>query len=129
MINNIDGFENVVLTYDDMDLDNTQLILSPAPYVADKLEMSKDKLYNEFLRLIGIANLSYEKKERNIRDEIQAMQGGTIASRYSRFEPRKRAVEEINKKFGTNIKVKYYDGIPSTEKEIEKEVKTNDVSL
>lgn len=46
-----------------------------------------------------------------------ASQGGTVASRYSRFEPRKKAIEEINKKFKTNIKVKYYDGIPTSEKE------------
>lgn len=52
------------------------------------------------------------------------MQGGTIASRYSRFEPRKRAVDEINEKFakyldGKKIEVKYYDGIPSTKEEFE----------
>ena len=47
------------------------------------------------------------------------MQGGTIASRFSRFEPRKRAIEEINEKFGeyleNKIEVSYYDGEPSTE--------------
>lgn len=118
MINNVDSFENLVATYEDLDLDDIQIVLEPAPFVADKIDMHKDKDWNEFLRLIGISNLSYQKKERNIKDEIYAMQGGTIASRYSRFEPRQRAVEEINKKFDTNIKVKYYDGIPTSEKEI-----------
>lgn len=115
MINNVDGDENVVLTYDNIDLNDTTLILEPAPYVSDKVNLDKDRIYNEFLRLIGIANLSYQKNERNIRDEIQAMQGGTVASRYSRFEPRKKAIEEINEKFGTNIEVNYYDGIPTSE--------------
>lgn len=118
MINNVDSFENLVATYEDLDLDDIQIVLEPAPFVADKIDMHKDKDWNEFLRLIGISNLSYQKKERNIKDEIYAMQGGTIASRYSRFEPRQRAVEEINKKFDTNIEVKYYDGIPTSEKEI-----------
>lgn len=118
MINNVDSFENLVATYEDLDLDDIQIVLEPAPFVADKIDIHKDKDWNEFLRLIGISNLSYQKKERNIKDEIYAMQGGTIASRYSRFEPRQRAVEEINKKFGTNIEVKYYDGIPTSEKEI-----------
>lgn len=117
MINNVDSFENLVATYEDLDLDDIQIVLEPAPFVADKIDMHKDKDWNEFLRLIGISNLSYQKKERNIKDEIYAMQGGTIASRYSRFEPRQRAIEEINKKFGTKIEVKYYDGIPTTEKE------------
>lgn len=124
MVNNIDGFENVVLTYDDVDLNDTTLILEPAPYVADKLNLDKDRIYNEFLRLIGIANLSYQKAERNISDEIQAMQGGTIASRYSRFEPRQKAIEEINKKFGTNIEVQYYDGIPKSNQELEENIIT-----
>lgn len=52
------------------------------------------------------------------------MQGGTIASRYSRFEPRKRAINEINEKFsdyldGKKIEVKYYDGLPTTKEEFE----------
>ena len=122
MVNNIDGFENVVLTYDDVDLNDTTLILEPAPYVADKLNLDKDRIYNEFLRLIGIANLSYQKAERNISDEIQAMQGGTIASRYSRFEPRQKAIDEINRKFGTNIEVQYYDGIPKSNEELEEKL-------
>lgn len=133
LINNVDGCENLVITYDDIDLDDTTLVMQPAPYVADKVDMNKDKIYNEFLRLIGVANLSYEKKERNIKDEIQAMQGGTVASRYSRYEPRKKAIDMINEKFGTNIKVKYYDGIPSSLKDFEDEENemevTEDVSL
>ena len=119
LIDNVDGFNNTIVAYEDLDLEETSLVLSPAPYVADKLGLDKDRVYNEFLRLIGIANLSYQKKERNIKDEITAMQGGTIASRYSRFEPRKKAVELINKKFGENIKVSYYDGIPTNSNELE----------
>jgi hypothetical protein len=133
LVNNVDGYENTIITYDNIDLDDTTIVLAPAPYVADKVELQKDKIYNEFLRLIGIANLSYQKKERNISDEIQAMQGGTIASRYSRFEPRKRAIDEINKKFGTHIEVKYYDGIPTSQEEfnnmLESEVENNDISI
>ena len=45
---------------------------------------------------------------------MTASQGGTIASRFSRFEPRKRAVEQINKKWNINLEVQYYDGEPST---------------
>lgn len=126
LINNVDGYENLVLTYKDIDLDDTTVVLEPAPYVADKIDLEKDKIYNEFLRLIGIANLSYQKKERNIRDEIQAMQGGTIASRFSRFEPRKKAIEQINQKFNTNIEVQYYDGLPTSKKELEEYLEEED---
>lgn len=117
LVNNVDGYENTIITYDNLDIDETTMILAPAPYVTDKIDLHKQNDYAEFLRLIGISNLSFQKKERNISDEIQAMQGGTIASRFSRFEPRKRAVEEINLKFNQNIEVSYYDGEPSTIKE------------
>lgn len=118
IINNVDGLENTVLTYEDINLDDIQLILQPAPYVADKIDIQKEKLWNEFLRLIGIANMNFQKKERNIKDEVLASQGGTIASRYSRFEPRQKAIKLINEKFGTDINVRYYDGIPTSEKDV-----------
>ena len=97
--NNIEGNNELILTYNDIDLNEITNTLNPSPYVSDKLSELKEKLYNEFLRLIGIANMSYTKKERNISDEIQAMQGGTIASRYSRFNPREKVVKEINEKW------------------------------
>ena len=120
IINNVDAMANTVLTYKDIDLDDINVILEPAPYVADKIDMHKEKDWNEFLRLIGIANTNFQKKERNIKDEVLASQGGTVASRYSRFDPRQTAVELINKKFSRvlekPIEVSYYDGIPTTEK-------------
>lgn len=111
--NNIDGFEENVLTYDTLDIDEMQCVLAPAPFVADKINMNLEKEWAEFYQLVGISHLQEQKKERLIIDEMSASQGGTIASRFSRFETRKRAIEEINKKFGTNIEVEYYDGEPS----------------
>ena len=80
--------------------------------------------------------MNFQKKERNIKDEVLASQGGTIASRYSRFEPRRKAIDEINEKFGNavlldgkkvlekELDVKYYDGIPTTieEKEYDEDI-------
>lgn len=121
IVNNVDGLDESIITYKNINLDDTSLVLAPAPFVSDKIDLHKDKIWNEFLRFIGVANLSFQKKERNISDEIQAMQGGTIASRFSRFEPRKRAVELINEKFGQyldgELSVEYYDSIPSTNDE------------
>lgn len=131
LVNNVDGMENTVIAYEDLDLDDTTIVLEPAPYVADKIDTHKEKDWNEFLRLIGIANTSFQKKERNIRDEVLASQGGTIASRYSRFEPRQKAIEAINEKFKDRflingkkvlekeLEVRYYDGIPTSVEDIE----------
>lgn len=76
--------------------------------------------------------MNFQKKERNIKDEVLASQGGTVASRFSRFEPRKKAVDEINQKFrrlilddGTavlpngEIEVEYYDGLPASQEQDE----------
>lgn len=130
LVNDIDGNVNTVMAYDDLDLDDTQIVLEPAPYVADKIDMHKEKDWNEFLRLIGIANTNFQKKERNIKDEVLASQGGTIASRYSRFEPRKKAVDQINEIFGkyleAPIEVKYYDGLPTTIEELEEDYEENE---
>lgn len=118
-VNTVDAFAETVIDYDNLLLDDTSLVLNPAPFVTDKIDIHQEKIWNEFLRLIGISNLQYQKKERNITDEIQAMQGGTIASRFTRYEPRKRAIDEINRKFNLDIEVGYYDGFPKSKEEIE----------
>lgn len=114
IINNIDAFDNEVLTYKNINLDDITTCLNPAPYVADKIDIHKEKIFAEFLRLIGISSVTTQKKERLIKDEVMASQGGTIASRYSRSQPRIKAVNEINAKFNLNIAVSYYDGIPTS---------------
>ena len=128
MLSEIDGMMENIATYESIDIDDMNVVLAPAPFVADKIDMHLDKEWAEFYRLIGVANLIEQKKERMIKDEMSASQGGTIASRFSRFEPRKRAIDEINKKFGTNIEVSYYDGEPTTEEveELMEEVDVNE---
>ena len=133
MLNDYDGNVETVLAYDNINLDDVNAVIAPAPYIADKVDMHLEKEWAEFFRLIGIANLVEQKKERLIQDEMTASLGGTIASRYSRYEPRVRALTEINKKWNLNIQVRYYDGIPTTEKEaneyLEKEVDNDVVSI
>lgn len=114
LLNNVDSEVDTVFTYDNVDLEETTGTLVPAPYVADKLNQEKHEEWAEFLELIGITNVSVQKRERVIRDEIICSMGGTIASRYSRFSSRKRAIDEINKKFKENIEVEFYDGLPTT---------------
>lgn len=125
LLNKIDSDENAVIGYEDIDIDNTQCVLEPAPYVTDKLDDYKNNIFNEFLRLIGVANLTVQKKERNIKDEVLASQGGTIASRFSRFEPRKKAVDLINEKFETDIQVKFFDGLPTSLDTFEDKIEDN----
>lgn len=121
-IDDIDAFADQVATYDSTKLEDIEAVLAPAPYISDRIDDHLKVLWAEFFRLIGVANLQEQKKERVIRDEMLVSQGGTIASRYARFEPRKRAIEKINKLFGTNIEVSYYDGEPTSDEKGEKDV-------
>lgn len=114
LLEQVDSRVETIITYDDLDLDQTTQVLNPAPYVADKLNEAKHEEWAEFLEVIGITSLAVNKKERLITDEVFTSMGGTIASRYNRYESRRKAVEEINKTFGTNIEVGFYDGLPST---------------
>lgn len=121
-IDDIDAFADQVATYDSTKLEDIEAVLAPAPFVSDKIDDHLKIIWAEFFRLIGVANLQEQKKERVIRDEMLVSQGGTIASRYARFEPRKRAIEKINKLFGTNIEVSYYDGEPTSKEKGEEDV-------
>ena len=127
LVNNIDAMEEDVISYDSLDIEDLNAVLAPAPYVSDKIDQHLRELWAEFFRLIGVANLQEQKRERVIIDEMIASQGGTIASRFSRFEPRKNAVEKINKKFGADIQVQYYDGEPTTEPEKEEKKDVSNV--
>lgn len=119
LTSNIDAGVDTILTYDNLNVDAVNVLLSPAPLVVPELRQEFNALWGEVLSLIGITNVSIQKKERLIRDEMSALNGGTIASRYSRFEPRKKAIEEINEKFAdyldAPIEVEFYDKIPDSE--------------
>lgn len=114
LLNDIDGCVENVIGYDNIDLEDIEAVLAPAPFVADKVHDSLKEDWAEFFRLIGISNIQINKKERLITDEVEAMQGGTIASRFNRYNPRLKAVKEIKEKFGVEIKVAYYDGLPTS---------------
>lgn len=80
-----------------------------APYVADKLYELKVNLWNEALTYLGVTNISIQKKERMIKDEVQRLQGGVMANRYSREFARQQGCEQINRMFGTQISCHFRD--------------------
>lgn len=79
------------------------------PYVADKLYELKVNLWNEALTYLGVASSVIQKKERMIKDEVNRLQGGVMANRYSRLNARQQACNEINRMFGTNMSVEFRD--------------------
>lgn len=102
-----DGNSPFIFGDKNLDLNALKCLNTGAPYVADKIYQLKTQIWNEALTYLGISNINIQKKERLITDEVTRNQGGTIASRYSRLQARREAVDKINAMFGTNIKVDY----------------------
>ena len=98
-----DGNAPVIFADKSLDMNALQVLSTQAPYVADKIYQLKTQIWNEALTYLGISNVSFQKRERMVSDEVTRSQGGTIASRYSRLNARIQACEQINKMFGLNI--------------------------
>lgn len=105
----------VIFGDSNLDIKSLSVLKTDAPFVGDKIYDLKVKIWNEALTYLGISNINTTKKERMITDEVIRNQGGTIASRYSRLESRRRAVKKINKMFGLNITVDYREDFQSTD--------------
>ena len=106
-----DGNAPVIKGTKGLDLEGFKVLSTGAPYVADKLYELKTNIWNEALTYLGITNVSFQKKERMVTDEVQRMLGGTYASRYSRLLARQEACEKINKMFDLNIWVEYREEV------------------
>lgn len=98
-----DGNTPVIFADKSLDMNALQVLSTQAPYVADKIYQLKTQIWNEALTYLGISNVSFQKRERMVSDEVTRSQGGTVASRYSRLNARRQACEQINKMFGLNI--------------------------
>lgn len=102
-----DGNAPVIWGDKNLNANGVQSISTQAPFVSDQLYELRTQLYNEVLGVLGISNISYQKRERLISDEVIRSLGGTIANRFTRLEPRRVACEQINKMFGLDISVDY----------------------
>lgn len=109
-----EGNYPVIFGDSNLDIKSLSVLKTDAPFVSDKIYDLKVKIWNEALTYLGISNINTTKKERMITDEVIRNQGGTIASRYSRLESRRRAVKKINKMFGLNITVDYREDFQIT---------------
>ena len=107
MIKKVRQGNRVIFVDENLDMNDITALDLGAPFTADKLYNLKNQYWNEALTFLGIPNVSIEKRERLVSDEVTRGQGGTIACRYSRLEARRQAAEQINKMFGLNVSVDY----------------------
>ena len=105
----IAGNQPVIYGAKGLDLNGIKVLKTDTPYIADRIYELKTQIWNEALSFLGIANLNVIKKERLIKDEAIQNMGGTISSRNSRLESRKKACAEINAMFNLNLDCEFRD--------------------
>lgn len=76
------------------------VLKTDAPYLIEKLDIHKHQIFNDALTVLGINNANTDKKERLITNEVESNQ--QLVTNYLNcwYKTRKKACEEINKKFG-----------------------------
>ena len=98
-----DGNAPVIFADKSLDMNALQVLSTQAPYVADKIYQLKTQIWNEALTYLGISNVSFQKRERMVSDEVTRSQGATVASSFSRLNARRQACEQLNTMFGLKI--------------------------
>lgn len=103
----IAGFEPVVLGYNNL-LDTTNGVIAyqpPADYNADKLEMLKHDILNDYFQIFGVTSKPIEKKTVVISDEIHADVDAMEICKESFLECFQDFAKQVNAIFGTNARV------------------------
>lgn len=83
---------------------NIMVIPTEAPYLVDKLQIQKQEMERELLTFLGINN-TLEKKERLLTDETNSNNQFIQMCSDVDFKTRQKACDDINAKFGLNIRV------------------------
>ena len=105
------------------DISNKLNVLkTDAPYLIDKLEIHKHEIWNDAMTYLGIDNANTDKKERLITDEVES--NNELINYYLNcfYKTRKKACDEINKKYGLDVSIKLnkdvLDLLNTTERDI-----------
>ena len=81
------------------------VLKTDAPYVVDKLDVHKDKIWNDCMTFLGINNANTSKKERLVTNEVES--NDQLINYYLNcfYKKRKEACDILNKKYGTNVEI------------------------
>lgn len=77
------------------------------PYIADKLDIHFNVIWNQFLSWRGIENSNTDKKERLVSSEVNGNSGCIESSRKTGLKARKNACRYINEMFGLDVDVHF----------------------
>lgn len=103
MFEQYSGFVPVIWGDEDFNTEAMQSFPLSVPYVADKMEVTKHNILNDFLTWLGAENANADKRERMTVNEVGSNYGNVELSRNMRLNARKQAAKQINEMFGLNI--------------------------
>lgn len=89
----------IVVDKTGMTSDSFRAVNTEVPYVADKLQQYRLKIFNEALSFLGVNNLN-EKKERQLTSEIEKNNEEVNLNLQAFLVPRQRAARQFNRKYG-----------------------------
>ena len=104
MYEKVDNLEPLILADKSIITEGIQVLTTPTPYVADKLNEYKYELEREILTFHGLNN-NFEKKERLLTNEVDSNNDYISSNLEIQYKNRLIAQELLNKKFGWNCKV------------------------
>lgn len=102
-----EGNEPFIFGDKSLNVNGLTVLRTEAPYIADKIYELKCNIWNEALTYLGISNVTINKKERLITDEVERGQGGVIANRFPYLNARNEAAEKISKMFDRDISCEF----------------------
>lgn len=89
----------------DGDFDGLKLLSANVEYLVDKLRIEEKACEYDLLTFLGINNNNVEKKERMLVNEVDSNNEFLLLNLGIRFKQRIIAVNEINERYGLNVKV------------------------
>lgn len=102
----VEGNEDLILGNKSIDPEAVKVFNLNAPYLADKLQTTKEAIINEFYTRLGLNNANTTKRERLIVDEVNANNQVIGLNAETMLHTRQLAAAEINKKFGLHVSVR-----------------------
>lgn len=100
LYNQYEGNVPAMFVSDDFNVENIEVLNTGAPYVGDKMEITKHSIFNDFLTWLGVENSNQDKKERLVSSEVASNYGNVEMSRNMRLNSRAQGAREVYELFG-----------------------------
>ncbi len=106
IINKYNGNSPLIFGNKSLSLEDIKVLNLEAPFLGENLYKLKMQILKELFASLGI-NIILNKQAQYVEAEVISDNSSAMAQRYVMLNPRREAAEEINKMFGTNIKVNF----------------------